>query len=163
MQRSRAIPPKPLSVQHERWLYASSGLLWLSGTGWLVAHYWLPRPSGLAELPHPAEPWSLRLHGAALLVFLLSVGALLPQHVVRGWRGRAEADIGAHWHSGLWTLLAIAVLTLTGYGLYYLGDERLRAAVSVVHWSVGLVGAAALVTHAWLGHRRQARRRLSLR
>ena len=36
---------------------------------------------------------------------------------------------------------------VSGYGLYYTGDERLRAAISVSHWLIGLAALAALVTH----------------
>jgi hypothetical protein len=32
----------------------------------------------------------------------------------------------------------LIVLAVTGYLLYYLGDETLRSAASVLHWSVGL-------------------------
>ncbi len=44
-----------------------------------------------------------------------------------------------------------------GYLLYYLGDEALRAASSLIHWAIGLALPAVLVWHSVNGqHARRA-------
>lgn len=47
----------------------------------------------------------------------------------------------------------LGTLCLSGLGLYYLGDEHLRAWTSTAHWLVGFAAAAALPIHIWRGRR----------
>jgi hypothetical protein len=54
-------------------------------------------------------------------------------------------------------LVVVGVLTLTAYGLYYVGGDRARAFISIAHWTVGLVASAALPVHVILGRRTRAR------
>jgi len=140
-----------LSTRHERWLYVVAGALLLSGIGWVTAHYVLAGNSLIAgfELegaPHPSEVWWLRLHGASMIGFLVVVGALLPHDVARGRRRRNK-------NSGIFMLATTVVLGLSGYGLYYLGDEATRPWISVVHWVIGLAAGAGLVLHVTFGRR----------
>jgi hypothetical protein len=131
-----------LSRRHRRWLYLCSVLLFATGSGWLIAHYGLRAPDLAADgLPQPSEAWWLRLHGAAQLGFLIAFGALLPEHILHGWRQRVNVS------SGVVVISVVIALTLTGYGLYYASGDRLRQWVSVMHWSIGLASAALLVWH----------------
>ncbi len=142
-----------LSRRHERFLYLTGALLMISGLGWLTGHYLLRAPGASALGPHPSEAWWMRLHGAAVIGFLVVFGALLPGHIVQNWRQRANH------YSGLCVVIVVILLALSGYGLYYLVDDRQRALTSGLHWVVGLAGAAALVVHVVLGKRRAARAR----
>jgi cation transport ATPase len=151
MKHPRHQPRHRPGPRHLRWLYALGSLLLLSGVGWLIAHYALrPAAGAFGELPHPSEPWWLRLHGAAALGFLVAFGALLPHHVGHNWRRRQ------HYRTGLTLVIAVGVLTLSGYGLYYLVSDTLRPMVSIVHWIVGLFCTAMLLTHVVLSYRRAA-------
>ncbi len=141
-----------LSRRHERSVYLTGALLLVSGAGWLVGHFLLRTP-GVFGAPHPSEPWWMRLHGAAVIGFLVAFGALLPGHVVQNWRQRVNR------YSGLTVVSVVGLLALTGYGLYYLVDDRQRALVSTLHWAVGLAASAALVLHVILGKRWAAQAR----
>jgi hypothetical protein len=136
-----------------RAFFAISLALAGSGIGWLVSHY-LMRAAD-AELPHAAEPWWLRAHGAAVLAFLIVFGSLLPTHAVPAWRrGRDRA-------SGAALIGLAALLTVTGYGLYYAGNEALRSLTSRTHWVAGLASVAAVAWHlvaARVQRRRGSRR-----
>lgn len=131
---------------HELWVYATGALLALSGLGWLVCHYLLRAPG---PAPHPLEPWWMRLHGLAVLLFLAALGSVLPVHVRYGWRHRMNRG------SGVPVLAAAGLLTLTGYGLYYLVDDDLRDWTSLVHWLVGLAAIVLLILHSLLGKRQR--------
>lgn len=138
---------RQLGPLHRTAVYLSSALLLLSGAGWLVARYALRALAGDSDLPHPSELWWLRLHGAAVIGFLVAFGGLLPGHVLYGWRHHFNRSSGA-------TLLAVAsALALTGYGLYYAGDEHWRAVISTGHWCVGLLATAGLLWHVIAGRR----------
>jgi len=147
--RPEHLPKQRLSRTQEGWLYIVGGVLAFSGIGWLVCHYGLRAPG---PAPHPLEVWWLRLHGAAMVGFLIVFGALLPRHVKQGWRQ------GLNLGSGLPLLVATALLILTGYGLYYIVSDEVRDWVSVIHWGLGLAGVATVALHAVLG-RQQARLR----
>jgi hypothetical protein len=132
----------PLSRRHRRWLYLCSVLLFATGSGWLIAHYGLRAPDRVADdLPQASELWWLRLHGAAQLGFLIVFGALLPEHVLYGWRQRLNRT------SGVAVITIVIALTVTGYGLYYASGDRLRQWISVIHWGIGLASAALLIWH----------------
>lgn len=142
-----------LSRRHEFYLYLSASLLMGSGVGWLVAHFLLRAAAANGLGPHPAEAWWMRLHGGAVIGFLVTFGALLPGHVVPNWRQRRNR------YTGLSVVIFIALLAVTGYGLYYLVDDRQRAISSAGHWVLGLLGCAALLLHVVLGKRLAARAR----
>jgi len=147
VRRHHHRPPLKLRPAHRRWLYLVSVLLLVSGIGWLVAHYFLHGPADFPGAPHRSEPWWLRLHGAAAIGFLMAFGALLLQHVRSGWRQRVNRA------TGVVMLAAVGVLILTAYGLYYIGDDRLRMIVGFAHWAIGIAAALALPAHVMVGRR----------
>lgn len=152
LRRSAARTGSPIAARRPvLWLYATGTLLWASGLAWLASHYLVSSRDAFGELSHPWDAVWLRWHGAAMMAFLVALGALLPTHIVPAWRRRTN-----RW-SGLVMLAVVAVLTLSGYGLYYAGDEQLRRSISAIHWGVGLCAAVALLAHRVLGKRRQAR------
>jgi hypothetical protein len=138
-----ALSPAPKNAL-PRWqrlgLHGSMALLALSGAVWLVVHYSVG--AGVADtLPHPLEPWLLRLHGAAVMASLFFFGAVAPLHVPRGWRLACQRSTGMAMLGGM------ALLVLTGYALYYFAPEALRAWIGNVHAAVGLALAAVLAWH----------------
>jgi uncharacterized membrane protein YfcA len=141
-----------LSRLHEYWVYGTGAVLSLSGIGWLICHFLLRAPT---PGPHPLEVWWLRLHGAALVGFLVILGTVLPAHAVYGWRHRMNRA------TGIPVLVVAALLAVSGYGLYYLVDDQWRSWTSLLHWVVGLVATALLALHAVLG-KRSARARLHI-
>lgn len=84
----------------------------------------------------------MRLHGAAAMAGLLTLGALLTSHVLPSWRrGRNRA-------SGVVLATAAAALVVSGYLLYYSGSETGRAVASWAHVGLGLLLPAAFALHA---------------
>jgi hypothetical protein len=144
-------PPMRLGRWHERWIYAVAVLLLASGIGWLVDHYFFAG-SGDVESHGAFEPWWLRLHGAAAMAGLIVFGSLFPGHIARAWRSRLNR------RSGLLMLGLVLVLVLSGYGLYYLGDEDTRPWISSVHWIAGIMTTAGMALHIRLGQRATRRR-----
>lgn len=138
--------PRPDSIRLKRFhrylLYAVLALLFLSGAVWAYLNYLVPllRGPGLA-----VKSWSMKVHGAAAMATLVLIGTVLTAHVRFAWRaGRNRAN-------GTLFLSAFGILTVTGYGLYYAGDERLRAWTGWIHLGVGLVLPLLLSIHILLG------------
>jgi hypothetical protein len=149
-------PPMRLSRWHERWLYAIGTLLFVSGLGWLADHYLFAGSAEFGDAHAPLEPWWLCLHGAAAMAGLAVFGSLFPGHIARAWRLRANR------RSGLIMLSIMVLLAVTGWALYYVGDEETRPWISMVHWLVGIAAGAGLLLHVRLGKRRMQRVRLAV-
>lgn len=130
-------------------MYGSFAVLAATGLAWLVLHHFVRVPGDFGIARHPLEIWSLRLHGAAAMAFLVLMGTLLPVHVRRAWRARRNLA------TGIAMLAANAMLVATGYALYYAGSESLRSWSSVIHWSVGLGAVALMTTHIAAGRARR--------
>jgi hypothetical protein len=134
-----------LSRALKRALYSVCALLWLSGAWWLYLSL-----LG-AQAGESTAPLLLEIHGAAAMAFLLVFGALVPDHLPRGWRQKRERV------SGLSLATLCGILIVSGWGLYYFGQEELRAATSVVHSVLGILLPCALGVHVWRARRHRAR------
>ena len=137
-----------LGSWHQGAVYGATAALAVSGIIWLVLHYFLAVPGEYGPQTHPLEPWMLRLHGAAAMAGLVIYGSLLPVHVRRAWSIRRNIALGI----ALVTIMLL--LTVTGYLLYYAGDENTRPVISAAHWILGLVVPALLVWHVVSGRTR---------
>lgn len=130
-----------------RWtLYATTAVLFATGALWLAVHFGL-KQGGADDLPHPAEPWILRVHGLAMMVGLFVYGSLLRVHMINAWKLRRNRN------TGLLVASVIALLAITGYMLYYVGGETTRPIISIGHWAIGLVIGGLLPFHVWQGRR----------
>jgi hypothetical protein len=124
------------------WLLTlSGGTLWLTGVVWLLLHYFGQVQGDFGPETNPFEPWMLRLHGLAMIASLLGVGSLLAIHIVKGWQHRRQRLVG------IFLLGIVGLLVVTGYLLYYVGDDDRRWVISTLHWSVGLVLPTIFLIH----------------
>lgn len=146
---SRGVTPSDLRL--ERWqrraVYLSIGLLSLSGLFWLVVHYFLRAASQFGETVNPLEPWTMKVHGAAAIVAWFVFGTMLNSHIRRALRS------GRNRVSGWSMVTVIGLLTLSGYGLYYVASEGSRPFWSVAHWVTGVALGFGLLLHIRLGRR----------
>ena len=142
----RRDPPDLIRLRpfHRRLLYGVLALLFLSGTAWAYWNYLVASP---ADLEMSAKTWAMKVHGAAAMAILVLVGMLLTSHVRFARRARRNRG------NGSLLLGAFGILTITGYGLYYAGAERLRAWTSWIHLGVGLALPVLLILHLWFGKR----------
>ena len=140
--------PRPDSIRlkplQRYFLYAVLALLFLSGVAWAYWNYLAASPG---DFETSAKTWAMKIHGAAAMAVLVLIGMLLSAHVRFAWRARRNRANGSLF------LSAFAVLTITGYGLYYAGGERLRAWTSWIHLTVGLVLPILLLIHIFVGRR----------
>ncbi len=119
----------------------AGGGLWLTGAAWLWLHYFVVTPGEFGPEHSPLEPWGLKAHGAFAFLALWTGGFLWARHVGAAWAS------GRRRWSGSVLLGALLLLILTGYLLYYVGDDHARELVSVVHWGLGLSGPALYLAH----------------
>lgn len=151
--------PNTRSARLARWqvmlLTISGALLWLSGAAWLLLHYYGQVEGEFGPETNPLEPWFLRIHGLVLIPALLGFGGLFVTHMPKGWKNRYQRTIG------IALTTTFAILIISGYMLYYVGDEGLRDWTSIIHWVLGLSAPALFIWHYLHGHtkRRAAQRK----
>ena len=117
----------------------------------LTAGVWLWAQSSLSP-DNPVPSLMMKIHGAAAMAALILLGALL-NHIRRGWTAKKNRL------SGVTLLAVILFLILTGYGLYYAGDEQLRAFISRSHTWIGFGLVLLIPGHVLLGRALRRKKR----
>ena len=131
---------RTLSPTIRRSLYVISLGVWISGTLWLVLHHFFPKQGEFGPETNPMEPWFLKAHGAFALASIWIFGLLWNAHISKLWPSTRRRL------SGSLIIGVIVCLTLTGYLLYYVGEDKPRSVISVLHWGIGL---ASPIFFAW--------------
>lgn len=133
--------PTYLPRWQERAVYLTFGLLVVTGLLWLIFDRWIRVGGEFGLEHHPAQHMLLIAHAIGAYAFLVILGAMIPVHIPLGWNQRRNRA------SGVVLLGIIALLSLTALGLYYIGEDALRASTSLIHWVVGLVAVPGLLIH----------------
>ncbi len=115
--------------------------LWLSGAAWLGLHYLLAAPGEFGPVPHPLEAPVVRLHGIVGLGFLVLIGWIMPAHALRHLGTRQARP------SGVALLVVAALLSISGFALFYVVDGGLRQGLAIPHEIVGLAALALVLPH----------------
>jgi hypothetical protein len=82
----------------------------------------------------------LKLHGATAMLALIAFGALLVAHILPALKSPPNRA------AGISLLSCAGSLALTGWGLYYIGEEELRGWASDLHI---VIGVSATLIFAW--------------
>jgi len=135
-----------------RLLYVLVIALLASGAWWLLIH----QTANGDALPSPLEPWLMKVHGAAAMIFLFWAGTFLHTHMLNAWHQQRNRSAGA--------LIAGAslLIAVSGYGLYYFNGEGLREVTEWLHWIAGFAMPALLWWHIARGRRQRRERRKAL-
>jgi len=149
---SRRIHRTVRIARTRRWqLYVVVIGVWFTGGIWLQFHYFMGRQGDFGPLENPLTPWWLRLHGAFAFAAIWIFGLLWGTHVATAWPRKRR-----RWSGGLLAGIFL-FLIVSGYLLYYVGDDRVRPVLSVLHWGIGLVCPVFFFFHR-LRRRRQRNR-----
>lgn len=122
-------------------LYVVALGVWLSGGLWLLFHHFFVRQGEFGPETNPLESWYLKAHGAFAVAAIWMFGLLWGIHVAKMWPFSWR-----RWSGGVMAGV-LAWLTLSGYLLYYVGDDKTRSVVSFLHWSIGLAAPVFFLWH----------------
>lgn len=128
-------------------VYVTLGALIVTGLAWLALDQWVRIAGEFGPEPHPAERWTLIVHGVAAYLFLVVGGAMIPVHIKLGWHSNRNRA------TGLALGIGCILLALTALGLYYLGVDQPRRFASFTHWTVGILILPLILIHATRGRR----------
>ena len=127
---------------HRRLFYIVFGVLWGSGSLWLLIEWFKDPELGAARTL--LQTLSMKVHGATMLVYLALLGTLIA-HIRRGTALKANRLSG-------FTMIALnGVLVLSGWLLYYVSDDAVREFSSTIHWVIGLIALPLLCAHILAG------------
>ena len=105
-------------------------LLLRPGMVWIGFKYYLSLSSSAENTNVSPPTLLLQLHGALAFGFLMILGFVL-HHIWPGWRQDKQRP------SGLSFITICGVLILTGWGLYYVGDDYARNITIFIHCIIG--------------------------
>ena len=145
-------PQMSLSRRQKVAIYGVCAALWGSGALWLVFDYFLQRTGPFGPEPNPAEHWLIVLHGATAFVALWMGGWLWGAHITPWWHRQKRRNSGK-------VLIGFgALLIVSGWLLYYAGDDALRRYTAITHWLLGLAFVVPFLVHGLRSARHRSRR-----
>jgi hypothetical protein len=131
-----------------RWtIYALTGLLLVSGLAWLVVVYLLAPAGEPTPAPHALAGPLLIAHGVAAYAALFAYALVGHAHIRTGWR--VPKLRGA----AFWLCALVAVLAITGLGLYYVATESAIPLLRWMHVAAGMLLPCWLAFHIARGRR----------
>lgn len=115
-----------------RAFYVIAVAVWVTGGLWLFFHYFLTKQGEFGPQSNPLESWWLKLHGAFAFAATWFFGLLWGTHITVAWPFPRRRRSGS-------VLTAVVFwVIVSGYLLYYVGNDTARSFISVSHWVVGL-------------------------
>jgi hypothetical protein len=136
-------------------VYGVFGLLWLSGCAWLVLDQFFESKGQFGAMPNAWEPPILLLHGIIAILSMYLLGWITARHVLRWWPARLRRLSGG-------TLATVFVLlTVSGFALFFVSDDRWQHLAAVMHDVLGLGITAFAIQHWFFARRRDMRRAAS--
>ncbi len=147
--KNRQHQHRPASLRvgksRRRSLYLLLLVLVASGLWWLLIH----NSSSEDALPNPLLSWLMKIHGGAAMLTTFLAGTFLYTHIVNAWQQGRNRIAGAFTAGGM------ALIALSGYGLYYFDGEGLRGMAEWLHWIVGFSLPALLWWHIARGRKQR--------
>jgi hypothetical protein len=131
-----------------RTVYVGVSALWLSGGALLVLQLFFRRTDEFGLARHPLEPGLLTLHGVLAVLGLYLLGWLSARHVGEAWR------LAERRSSGVTLLATLGILALSGFALFFLTGDALRAGAAGLHDWLGALALVPALAH-WLVPRRR--------
>jgi membrane-bound ClpP family serine protease len=135
----------------KRLLYVTLAVSWLTGVAFFIFNQWIVVDGEFGPTKHPLQFWWLTFHGLAAFVFMMLFGAIAINHSLSSW------GISRQRRSGLILFVALSLLIVTAYLLYYLANPMLRNIIAYVHLITGVLLPGLMLQHlaAAIKHRRQ--------
>ncbi len=143
--------PDRMSARKRVVIYSLLGTLWFSGCAWLVLDQFFESKGQFGMTPHPWAPAILSLHGIVAILSMYLLGWITARHVLRWWPGRLRRLSGG--------VLAgfFVLLSLSGFALFFVSDDRWQHFAAAAHDALGLGITVFAIQHWFFARRRDMR------
>ena len=112
------------------YLNLSIGLTALTGLVFAVMKYWMTTADPYAAANHPLQPHMLSAHVVIAPFAVFGFGWVFANHI---WP-KLVYDDGGRRASGIWSMLMIAPMTLSGYLIQVSANDAILRAMKIAHW-----------------------------
>jgi hypothetical protein len=117
------------------------GGVWLTGCTWLALHLYFETPDEFGVARHPWEPTLLWVHGVLSIALAYVFGWIMARHASEAWRQHKRRISG-----GLLTAAA-AVLSISGFLLFFVTHDALQLQSARVHEVIGVLVTLFAIEH----------------
>ncbi len=140
---NRRVHGRRLSASLRSAVHLVFSVLWLSGVGWLLLHYFAARPGEFGLERHPLEAPLLLVHGVVAMLALFVLGWFAALHSADGSRRRTRRASG-------WVLSTlIGVLAIAGCLQFFVSGEGAQSVLRLVHEVCGVALLLPVIAHLW--------------
>lgn len=136
-EEQRRIMPVSLRLT----IYFVFGGVWLTGCTWLALHVYFETPDEFGVARHPWEPTLLWIHGVLSIALAYVFGWIMARHASEAWRQHKRRISG-----GLLTVV-LAVLSISGFLLFFVTSDALQLQSARVHEVIGVLVTLFAIEH----------------
>lgn len=136
-EEQRRIMPVSLRLT----IYFVFGGVWVTGCTWLALHVYFETPDEFGVARHPWEPTLLWIHGVLSIALAYVFGWIMARHASEAWRQHKRRISG-----GLLTVV-LAVLSISGFLLFFVTSDALQLQSARVHEVIGVLVTLFAIEH----------------
>jgi hypothetical protein len=126
-------------------VYVIVGALWISGCAWLYLDQFAAQRGPFGNTPHPLQPPLLLIHGVTAIASLYLFGWISARHILRWWAGDLRRLSGGALAS------IIALLTATGFALFFISSDAWQRYAAGAHDVLGIAVTLFAIQHWFFG------------
>ena len=126
-------------------VHSTFAALWLIGAAVFILKHFFPATTPFGPGPNPWQPRLLVVHGVIAVFATFLFGWISGDHVAATW-GR-----GVDRTSGVWLLILISALIVTGFAAFFLVADSIRSVNGSAHEILGLALMLPWITHLLWG------------
>lgn len=125
------------------YLQVCAAITALTGIVYAWMKYGMKSSDPFAVVNHPLQPWMLSSHVVIAPLLVFGFGWIFSDHIWPKFQNRFAPKRG----SGVWSMAAIAPMTLSGYLLQTATAEATRHFMAVGHWISSAIFVLAYAVH----------------
>jgi hypothetical protein len=139
-----------MSTRQRIAVYLVMGGVWVTGCAWLILDRFFAARGPFGATLHPWQPGMLLLHALIGILSVYLLGWVSARHALRWWRwGHRRRSGGAF-------AFSLAVLTVSGFALFFLVDDESQHVTALTHDVVGLLITGLAIQHWFFAKVRRA-------
>lgn len=125
------------------YLHVSVALTAITGTVFALMKYFMGPAGEFSVVNHPLQPYMLAAHVVISPLLVFGFGWVFANHV----RPKLATGLSPNRASGIWSLAAIAPMTLSAYLLQVSTGEAIRKTMAVLHWTTSALFVIVYLAH----------------
>ena len=141
-------PQRIIMSGNQRWIiYTLTTALWLSGSLWLYLDQLAKHRDPFGSERNPWQSAMLTAHGVLAVAAIYLLGWVTARHIAYWW------NLDRRRISGSFLSGVLGLLSISGFALFFLSDDRWQQYAAIVHDVLGVAVAMLVIPHWFLFRR----------